>query len=57
MMNANTSGSLQHNHGFRTRYISLDSNLELGHAQVREDWSLCYHESGTLERNHVEVQH
>jgi hypothetical protein len=43
---ANVSNSLQHNNGFRTRRVSLDFDLELGHAQIGEDWSLCYHESG-----------
>lgn len=29
-----SSRSLQHHNGFRTRYISVDFNVELGHAQV-----------------------
>jgi hypothetical protein len=48
---ADVSDSLQHNNGFHTRHISLDFDLELGHAQVGEDWSLCYHESGMSKKS------
>jgi hypothetical protein len=43
---ADVYNSLQHNNGFHTRRISLDFDLELGHAQIGKDWSLCYHEFG-----------
>ena len=40
--------SLQHNHGFCPRRLSMDDNMELEYQNVRKDWALCGHVSGIV---------
>jgi hypothetical protein len=42
----NVLNSLQYHNGFCSRYLSMDSNMESGHAESREGRTVYNHESG-----------
>jgi hypothetical protein len=43
---SDSTSSLQHHHGFRVGYVSLDHHVEARYAKGREDWALRDHEPG-----------